>query len=121
MSEIKDASGIKYRAEHVRCQMCGWEFDLPQIPMTDAYTGAEWYCPHCGSRRPNDLEKLKVTIEVSGGVAECTDCPEGVEVQIIDHDDLEAEDAMKCKTCLTNADSLLGGECEGCRKAKEGK
>ena len=28
----------------------------------------------------------KVIIEVYGGVAECTQCPSGVEVEIIDHD-----------------------------------
>lgn len=32
-----------------------------------------------------------VKVEVSGGVAEVTECPEGVEVEIIDHDDLKAE------------------------------
>lgn len=32
------------------------------------------------------MKKLKVVIEVKGGVAECTQCPEGVEVEIIDHD-----------------------------------
>lgn len=31
----------------------------------------------------------KVVIEVSGGVAEVTTCPEGVEVVIIDHDNEE--------------------------------
>lgn len=36
------------------------------------------------------MEKLKVIIEVSGGVAEVTSCPENVEVEIIDHDNLEA-------------------------------
>ena len=30
--------------------------------------------------------KKKVVIEVLGGVAEVTQCPEGVEVEIIDHD-----------------------------------
>jgi hypothetical protein len=35
--------------------------------------------------------KLKATVEVTGGVAEVTDCPDGVEVEIVDHDDLEAE------------------------------
>jgi hypothetical protein len=33
------------------------------------------------------MEKLKVIIEVSGGVAYVTSCPEGVEVEITDHDD----------------------------------
>jgi hypothetical protein len=33
------------------------------------------------------MEKLKVVVEVSGGVAHVTLCPEGVEVEIIDHDD----------------------------------
>jgi hypothetical protein len=33
----------------------------------------------------------KVVVEVSGGVAEVTHCPPNVEVEIIDHDDLEAE------------------------------
>jgi len=32
---------------------------------------------------------LKVIIEVSGGVADVTQCPEGVEVEIIDHDNEE--------------------------------
>lgn len=31
-------------------------------------------------------EKRKVKIEVLGGVAECTDCPPDVIVEIIDHD-----------------------------------
>lgn len=31
-------------------------------------------------------DKLKVVIEVPGGVAECTSCPPGIEVEIIDHD-----------------------------------
>ena len=33
------------------------------------------------------MEKQRVTIEVSGGVAYVTRCPEDVEVEIIDHDD----------------------------------
>jgi len=33
----------------------------------------------------------KVVIEVSGGVAEITQCPDGVEVLIIDHDSTEGE------------------------------
>ena len=36
------------------------------------------------------MEKLKVVIEVSGGVASVTCCPEAVEVEIIDHDDESA-------------------------------
>ena len=32
------------------------------------------------------MTNQKVIIEVSGGVAEVTQCPEGVEVEIIDHD-----------------------------------
>jgi len=32
------------------------------------------------------MEKPKVVIEVLGGVAYVTNCPEGVEVEIIDHD-----------------------------------
>jgi len=31
-------------------------------------------------------KKLKVTIEVKGGIAEVTQCPENVDVEIIDHD-----------------------------------
>lgn len=34
-------------------------------------------------------EKLKVIIEVKGGVAEATTVPDGVEVEIIDHDTME--------------------------------
>lgn len=37
-------------------------------------------------------EKYQVVIEVSGGVAEVTSCPDCVEVTIIDHDNLEAEE-----------------------------
>jgi hypothetical protein len=33
----------------------------------------------------------KVVVEVTGGVAEVTTCPDGVDVEIIDHDNLEAE------------------------------
>jgi hypothetical protein len=36
--------------------------------------------------------KRKVVIEVYGGVAEVTSCPDDVDVEIIDHDNLEAED-----------------------------
>lgn len=36
------------------------------------------------------MDKLKVVIEVSGGVAEVTKCPKNVEVIIIDHDNLES-------------------------------
>lgn len=35
--------------------------------------------------------KPRVVIEVSGGVAEVTQCPDGIEAEIIDHDNLEAE------------------------------
>jgi hypothetical protein len=35
------------------------------------------------------MEKLRVVIEVSGGVAYVTRCPEEVEVEIIDHDNEE--------------------------------
>lgn len=36
-------------------------------------------------------EPRKVIVEVYGGVAEVTYCPPGVEVEIIDHDNEEAE------------------------------
>lgn len=36
------------------------------------------------------MVKPRVVIEVSGGVAYVTHCPEGVEVEIIDHDDESA-------------------------------
>ena len=36
------------------------------------------------------MEKLQVVIEVSGGVAYVTSCPEDVAVEIIDHDDESA-------------------------------
>ena len=36
------------------------------------------------------MGKLKVVIEVSGGVAFVTQCPNEVEVEIIDHDDESA-------------------------------
>ena len=36
------------------------------------------------------MEKLKVVVEVSGGVAYVTTCPDNVEVEIIDHDDASA-------------------------------
>lgn len=32
------------------------------------------------------MEKLRALVEVSGGVAYVTHCPEEVEVEIIDHD-----------------------------------
>jgi len=35
--------------------------------------------------------KPKVVIEVSGGIADVTSCPDGVDVEIIDHDNLEEE------------------------------
>ena len=45
----------------------------------------------------------KVIIEVSGGVATCTSKPNGVEVEIIDHDDeiTEEEEELEknCKCC----------------------
>ena len=37
------------------------------------------------------IEKLRVVIEISGGVAEVTHCDDGVEVTIIDHDNEEDE------------------------------
>ena len=37
----------------------------------------------------NFRDKSRVTIEVSGGVAEVTECPASVEVDIIDHDNEE--------------------------------
>jgi hypothetical protein len=36
------------------------------------------------------MEKLRVVVEVSGGVAYVTVCPEQVEVEVIDHDDEES-------------------------------
>lgn len=38
---------------------------------------------------PDTPAPLKVVIEVFGGVAEVTQCPPGVEVEIIDHDNAE--------------------------------
>jgi hypothetical protein len=37
------------------------------------------------------MKKRKVVIEVLGGVAYVKDCPEDVDVEIIDYDNLEAE------------------------------
>ena len=34
----------------------------------------------------NKVQSLKIIVEVSGGVAEVTTCPTGVEVEIVDHD-----------------------------------
>lgn len=60
-------------------------------------------------------DMLKVEIEVSGGVAECTSCPKGVEVEIIDHDDIEAaEGAMKCMECHQTVNALRAGLCRAC-------
>lgn len=41
---------------------------------------------------------LKAVVEVSGGVAEVTTCPAGVEVEIIDHDNLDDEEPQTDKT-----------------------
>ncbi len=38
------------------------------------------------------MEKRKVVIEVLGGVADVTQCPDDVEVEIIDHDNEEPAD-----------------------------
>lgn len=40
-------------------------------------------------------QKQKVVVSVRGGVAEVVRCPTGVKVQIIDHDNLEAEAEAK--------------------------
>lgn len=57
----------------------------------------------------------KVIIEVSGGVAECTQCPEGVEVEIIDHDDL----AASCENCGEELGTeSIDGKCQGCHIAE---
>jgi hypothetical protein len=37
------------------------------------------------------MTKKQVVIEVLGGVATVTECPDDVEVEIIDHDNEEAE------------------------------
>lgn len=37
------------------------------------------------------VEPLRVVVEVEGGVADVTTCPPGVDVEIIDHDNLEAD------------------------------
>lgn len=34
----------------------------------------------------DEMDKLKVKIEVIGGIANVTECPDNVEVTIIDHD-----------------------------------
>ena len=56
----------------------------------------------------------KVIIEVSGGVADVTSCPDDVEVEIIDHDN---EDFI-CSKCgkAVDALSMYGGEpyCDDC-------
>jgi hypothetical protein len=38
-----------------------------------------------------DKAERKVVVEVLGGVADVTTCPADVEVEVIDHDNLEAE------------------------------
>lgn len=50
--------------------------------LTEAIAEAETTLP---------MLKLKVVVEVSGGVAEITEQPDGVDVEIIDHDNLEDE------------------------------
>lgn len=35
------------------------------------------------------MENLKVVITVRGGIAEVEQCPKGIEVEIIDYDNLE--------------------------------
>lgn len=44
-----------------------------------------------GVERAATPPPLNVTVEVDGGIAEVTQCPAGVDVRIIDHDNLEAE------------------------------
>lgn len=40
---------------------------------------------------PAAVARPRVVVEVSGGVAEVTECPDGVDVDIVDHDNIEAE------------------------------
>lgn len=52
----------------------------------------------------------KVVIEVRGGVAECTTCPEGVEVEIIGHDNLDAT----CGECGDHPQAPGSDKCTEC-------
>ena len=50
------------------------------------YLGYSLHLDQCGGGIVGFPMKLKVVIEVLGGCAEVTSCPENVEVEIIDHD-----------------------------------
>ena len=75
------------------CENC--DFDIIVSYSTLANDGNP-ICPFCDCNMeladPGTVERRhKVVISVRGGVAEVQSSPDGVEVEIIDHDNLEAE------------------------------
>lgn len=104
---------VKYLSSSgVKCPFCDTT-DISASPLEgDAGTAwADVVCRKCGNSwretyelvhyeevdRPETGEESKkrpanVVIEVSGGVADVTRCPEGVEVEIIDHDNRDEEE-----------------------------
>ncbi|MEW6775055.1 MAG: hypothetical protein AB1405_02060 [Bdellovibrionota bacterium] len=50
---------------------------------------------------PDELPSFRVKVEVSGGVAEVTECPPQVDVVIVDHDNCEAteNENERCPEC----------------------
>ena len=75
---LADAAGL---ADETAKWLSGDESYNPET-LAEALTKLAMDCREAS----NKVQSLKVVIEVSGGVAEVTTCPAGVEVEIVDHD-----------------------------------
>ena len=72
----------------VECRECGksWREIYKLVHYDEIITATK--------NNPAEQHNHKVVVEVYGGIAEVMQCPDGVEVEIIDHDNIEAERAI---------------------------
>ena len=75
---LAEAAGL---ADETAQWLTGNESYEPQV-LADALTRLAMDCREAS----NKVQSLKIVVEVSGGVAEVTTCPTGIECEIIDHD-----------------------------------
>jgi hypothetical protein len=82
------AKGCEFLKEDVTMDGTDYDCDNPLAPSTDGS------CDHCAL---GALKGKAVVIEVLGGVADVTTCPEDITVIIIDHDNLDDDDKIEVK------------------------
>jgi hypothetical protein len=94
LDKLQDLEQIKYRnlGKAERKSFIASGSRKATIELFLASLGYTWAERTKGIECEKAVSSLCATVEVSGGVAEVTDCPPQVQINIIDHDNLDEEE-----------------------------